>query len=648
VIAHCEFTGIDVPPEFANARRGRSEDDVIGNQPKRARANAFVDLDADNPESETEDRLFERIRQLQILNASTILGEKAGFTIVPHEDILKMYKRAATDVTAANINASRSANITWPKLDKWTKEAWIKFDTDWWDCVVEAVQNGVYQFPMSLVKLHIVSDVQLDLGIASSDWFTISEIDFIRKVYGHLGPNNKEEAIVLLKQTQCIVHSTNIKPDVFLAVLSAYNTKFLRTLDLQIAPSIKKWPAHGQVKYGPVELVSIRKAFKDGFAASKDRSESCKHCFEVCTQNPTMPHKDLYTKLRVHFQEDVKALQRPTLHGGSAIADTKQSNSRDGRVNGGRGGGVSGRRDSSPRDSSPGKRGRERPAGGPKFPVVAGKDRCVYCGDYTNHYGHGASMCPVKGTKHAKPANYKWKASDQEPKPIIPDDDYKQLKKDKAEMFKQNAANRIQYRAKTANKVEQYSSFAADVALITVDSCSPPDPHIDAESAELVTHDGQPFLETPPPRSTMIDIVQMGERFLSKADALSLEDIGYSERFFAVAKFHSAASSVINQHSTYKHALHFTRDVTAGRYKRAPRCIHVEVGASHTYNIISPSALSQGSAFGKLKIVEEKKLSDPQTDPRRMVLLTRFSTLSVIANYIFTMKLSSGNFIFIL
>jgi hypothetical protein len=125
VIAHCKFTGIEVPPEFANARRRRSQDDVDGSQPKRARTNSFVDLDADNPESETEDRLFERVRQLQILSASTVWGEKAGFTIVPHEDILKMYKRATTDATAANINASRSANITWPKLDRWTKEAAI-------------------------------------------------------------------------------------------------------------------------------------------------------------------------------------------------------------------------------------------------------------------------------------------------------------------------------------------------------------------------------------------------------------------------------------------------------------------------------------------------------------------------------------------
>jgi hypothetical protein len=394
-----------------------------------------------------------------MLNAKTVLGDSAGFSVIPHERILEMHKQKALEVAKAGVNSARAATVTWPKLLIWTQEAWMTFDKAWWNCVNAAVHNGVYQNMISLIDLDIQEDVQIDLNIDPDHSFDTAEIDFIRKAHAHFGPKNKEQALDILKQVQCTVYSrSKLAPDAFLKILSNYNTTFMRALDLQIAPSVSNWPAVGKPKARPLTLKTIRKSFKDGFAGSKSSSAACMHCYTVVDMNHDMPHKELYTELRVHFQDDAEYLKRSTLKGGST--DDKTQGTRGATSDGGSGGraygGSGGRANGgSVRNERSGQRSRDRfgnrqnktdDKSKPSFKVVQGKDRCPHCGDYTNHYGHGSKMCAKKGTKHDKGANYKWKDSDVEPKVAISDAEFQQLRKDKAEIFKQNAINRTEYR----------------------------------------------------------------------------------------------------------------------------------------------------------------------------------------------------------
>jgi hypothetical protein len=128
---------------------------------------------------------------------------------------------------------------------------------------------------------------------------------------------NKEDALLLLSDHQCVDTFRTYNPGNFLTLLSNYNTKFLRTIDLEIAPAISKWPKPGQPKYGPLSLKSICKAFQHGFSKFKSTSKGCSHCFDVCEQNPHLSHQQLYQELRSHFLYDVEALRRPTLQAGS-------------------------------------------------------------------------------------------------------------------------------------------------------------------------------------------------------------------------------------------------------------------------------------------------------------------------------------------
>jgi hypothetical protein len=119
------------------------------------------------------------------------------------------------------------------------------------------------------------------------------------------------------------------------------------------------------------------------------------------------------------------------------------------------------RNDQSPNGGRDRKRKEPRQASETTFKVVAGKDRCQVCGDYTNHYGKGPKLCAAVGHRLAKPKGYAWKDSDKEPKIDIPHKEYQELKKTKASIFEANAKNRVEYRATNVSKREQYSSSAS-------------------------------------------------------------------------------------------------------------------------------------------------------------------------------------------
>ncbi len=636
VLASCDILGTEVPAPYDDDTFSRyaREDDAARHE-KRRRTIAtenFVNVDDDERSDDAGSRhsssdedlplqstldAFSLLQRQPLLNANTVWSKSAGFTIVPHETILEIHKKKAQEIASANVNAAKSATVRWPKLLTWTQDAWYAFDKEWWNCVVEAVQSGVYQTMISLIDLNIIDDIQIDLKIDPDKWFEVSEIDFIRKTHGHFGPNNKEEALVILREAECVVYKKGpIAPDVFLKLLSSYNTTFLRILDLQIAPSIKKWPAAGQAKSGPLTLKTIRKAFKDGFVKCKDTSSSCKHCYDVIDMNPDMSHRELYIELRTHFQEDAKSLKRGTMNGGSTLVKGPQ----DQRQNGGRNNRTPSV-GSSANPSTNTDRNAKRPISKPDFKVVPGKDRCGACGDYTNHYGKGIKFCPYAGTKHAKPKGYKWDDSDKEPKVSIPNSDFQQLRKDKADIFKQNAANRIEYRKSVASKSKHYSSSAADFAFVDI--------QVEAETncgvmsiaesrSQLVSHDGNTYSMTPPERSCLIDIINMGNRFSDVC--ISLEDIGFSERFFGVAKFNSIVSTS-NVAPKSDVVLFFNRDVDVGRYKRAPRCMCCRIVKTSDANIISAKAMSQSSKYGMLKICDTRHSSNLKSDPRTRVLL---------------------------
>jgi hypothetical protein len=331
VHAFCSLVGEDIPAPFDAASVGHGLHE--GDRPSKRRPSSHPP----NPNSSTDSEMDELsdsmsdsnlsgvdpndpvavIKALPTLNAATVWGVDAGFTIVPHERILAIHRQKAQDALAANINSVKSASITWPRLKSWTKESWYAFDKAWWDCNNEAVNSGAYSTMMSLIDLNLHDDIQLDLEIDADKWFETQEIDFLRKAHGHWGPQNKEEALILLRHAHVHVRKGSCPPQIFLNILSNYNTTFLRILDLQIAPSIRKWPDRDRPEYGLLELKQIRKVFKKSFSACKEISPACKHCYVVVDQNPLMSHRTLYAELRLHFQDDVKSLSRQTMNGGS-------------------------------------------------------------------------------------------------------------------------------------------------------------------------------------------------------------------------------------------------------------------------------------------------------------------------------------------
>jgi hypothetical protein len=218
--------------------------------------------------------------------------------------------------------------VVWPHLDRWNKNSWLQFEKKWWVSVNQAVENGCYCKIASLIDINLRVDIQQDLDI--KDWVKTTDIEFLRKAHGWFGPKNNEQAKEQLDSHRLYAGKQR-DPTSFLHCLSTYNTAFLRSLDLEIAPSIPRWPKKGEPKYGPLSLKSIRASFKKGFSHDKDSSEACKQCFNVCEQNPKWNHAKIYSELRYHFLEDEASLKRSTMkaHGGSESGGKWQKRERD-------------------------------------------------------------------------------------------------------------------------------------------------------------------------------------------------------------------------------------------------------------------------------------------------------------------------------
>lgn len=636
VRAYCGIVGEEVPAPYDTAPEARNQN-VEVQSAKRQRIvgdsdedlNAVVVSSDDDSVDHVADNAADpvaTIKAFPVLNADTVWGAKAGFSIVPHERILAAHRKKAQEALAANVNATKSASITWPKLMSWNKEAWQAFDKAWWNCINEAVNSGAYSTMMSLIDLNLHDDIQLDLDIDADKWFDTPEIEFLRKAHGHFGPENKEEALLLLRHAQVYVRKGSCPPQTFLTILSNYNTTFLRILDLQIAPSIRKWPNRGRPKYGLLELKSIRKAFKDGFNSCKEYSPACKHCYDVADLNPNMPHRALYAELRAHFQEDVKSLSRATMHGGSVQHPPQNAGQTHGgsayynrpkTPQGQASGGVRNKRD---RDDNGTSRDATR-----EFKVVEGKDRGKACGDYTNHYGKGcsAATCIRWNTKYHK-KNHVWKNSVEEPMEKIPDPEYLALRKSKPEVLALSAKHRADFRAQRASSSKQDKNYlTVDVAAAAVVKVAEKQAAIAADSHiyGTVTHSLEPLGLPSTEQSAFVDVIQVS-KFTPTGTAAKLEDLGCSNRFFGVAKFiknkqTTPAPPAAREDTT----LLFARDVDVGKYKRSPRRMQVFIDDTSSINLIPSKAISQLSAWGKLKIVEQRKSPQLDADPRSTVQL---------------------------
>ncbi len=618
VLKKCAFDGSDIPELYAVDVSAELAKTVKHKNSAHAAAVAGAATndddaadDSDNSDSDGNGPHvnFAAIQALQTLTSETVWGVKAGFTVVPHDEILQQHKEKADTIKALGQVNSMQVAVVWPHLDRWNKNSWLQFEKKWWLSVNQAVENGCYCKIVSLIDINLRVDIQQDLDI--TEWFKTTDIEFLRKAHGWFGPKNNEQAKEQLDSHRLYAGKTR-DPTVFLHSLSTYNNAFLRSLDLEIAPSIPRWPKKGEPKYGPLTLKSIRASFKKGFSHDKDSSEACKHCYNVCEQNPKWSHSKLYSELRYHFLEDEASLKRSTMkaHGGSESGGKWQKREREDEADhGGRGnkrarGGSGNQSSRNPRSSQDSANAKDKDF---KFKIVKGADRGKLCGDYTDHYGKGctAKTCLIHGTPHAKDKNYVWKDSDKEPKVNLSSKEYQELKAKKPEVVKFNNENREKYRA-SANKGTNYSSSASAFDLMGVkDFASEMLGTKQQANWQFVTHAGESYDQQPPmlcelAEAVSIDLVQVAQ----EAEVSSpLSSLGWSQRFFGVAAFLPASDLPAADPSYRVCNLSLLREIQSGKYKREPRKSKGIVIPGSSVNVINASTVSLKSEFGRLKQV---------------------------------------------
>ena len=174
------------------------EDDEV------TRAAREVPLLSDGTSNVRELKQFVTALANKVHNSETVFGVNAGFTVVPHDDILLALRESAEAAKAANGNSSANkVQVNWQRLLKWNRESWLAFERKWWDSVNQSVQNGQYLKMQNLIDTGLFNDMQQDLKIPSLQWFKFPEIEFLRRAHGWHGPVNKEDALLLLSDHQC-------------------------------------------------------------------------------------------------------------------------------------------------------------------------------------------------------------------------------------------------------------------------------------------------------------------------------------------------------------------------------------------------------------------------------------------------------------
>jgi hypothetical protein len=178
-----------------------------------------------------------------------------------------------------------------------------------------------------------------------------------------------------------------------------------------------------------------------------------------------------------------------------------------------------------------------------------------------------------------------------------------------------NIKNRTEQRAQRASKHDHYS-LSVDVAAAAVVTATEAATDAAFNIYGTVKHSLASPIAPHADQSACIDVIQVSDY----TPTAKLEDLGFSSRFFGVAKFfkHDQASAEIPA-TRDDTTLLFARDVDVGKNKRSPRRMHVFVDNTSSVNLIPSKALSQLSPCGKLKIVESRTPS--KTDPRSVVQL---------------------------
>jgi len=526
--------------------------------------------------SVTEDQRYWSLKEkishapTTILDADTVFGVQAGFMVVPHEEIIsQLHQTASNNALLQHSQPSRATAVQWKHLERWDKDSWLSFEKDWWNSVNQAAQIGVWAPIISLIKVRLINDIKSDLKMSKNHWFAVSDIVFLRQAHAFFGPENTKEALALFQPLVCNDYSKQYNPQAFMNLLSTYNDRFLRTIDLEVAPSIGKWPPRTAEKSGPLTLRNLREAFKNGFAGSKDTSTSSKYCYDLCKANPTMSHNALYLEMRANFQGDLRALSRATLKGKHSVNPFSRSN----------GGGAAdhqskkffnGGGTSAPANSQRTKRGRDDDGDKPKFRVVLGKDRGALCGDFTNHYGLGCSAgtCFAFNTKLKKPAGYKWKDSDQEDKVHIDDATFAKLKQDHPDINKAIAAARVEHRK------PQGDSRKSQKPLFN-------------KQGVTGASKGKYYFDS-------------SEINFDSIDADNLRAIGLGNRFFGAIAIHTGHEMSVGADGPTIF-LNFHREVRQGSKKRDDKTIEARLTSNSLVNVIPRNLAEMASSFGKLK-----------------------------------------------
>jgi hypothetical protein len=387
---------------------------------------------------------------------------------LPADDFVPGFKRIsmfALIEQAKNKAAARRArgepvphvqkDIVWPKMHAFTKQAFVKCRTKYYECVLGSLMSGIFSTFKECVMGSARSAAMRLFQLTEALYLDLEDNIFVDWLTIHFGPKHKAQALLALSEIQIGKHvDTADSQAVFVPKLDTVVFEFELCVN-DIFQMAKYWPTDPQHEdYGELTGKEVMLKWLDCFPADKAASSvQIAFCRSFIQQNKDMLFDAQVTKIRDKFvlrdtrvhDGDLAYTTMPTKASGANITTRTPRSSAPSTVSTGQprsGGSAAGtgtvtqRSGLPPRPASAQQTDRPRPRPGSavaappsRTRVTPGHKRCKGCGAENNHWGLGYSKdsCPAWNTKYAVKAGFVWPDSDKMPKVNIPQPEYMEL-----------------------------------------------------------------------------------------------------------------------------------------------------------------------------------------------------------------------------
>ena len=391
---------------------------------------------------------------------------------------------------------SHYENVTYPRMAHFSVDDFLSTRQAYYVAVRKSTASCLFTAFKFCMTETCRTACMRQFSLDDEQYLEIDDAKLLSWLGMFFGPKNKSDAIDRLEKIRFPTHRDETDSQAeFVDKLSDCAYEFEMSIN-DIANTHRTWSTdRTSLTSGELTLKEVMEIWRRKFGKQESSvySIQIKTCRNFMDRDKDGLFNDTVLKLSNHFaiiDADVRSgriayTTQPSKPKPKRSQSSVSNHISSGISGYGSGGGVranGGNSSSFPKRGAEfhGKRQRTAESGStPKRPNVAtritkGKDRCIHCGNNTNHWGLGPSVCPAKGTSYdANKKGHVWKDSDQEKTVIIPNDEFEKICKANPSILKKQADAKDEW--KRQRNQARFAAIAAGEPISSSDDDADPD-----------------------------------------------------------------------------------------------------------------------------------------------------------------------------